>query len=682
MRTFFYILAVILCFKGTTQNIIKNPNFQESQNNLSPVCIWDNPDKFNDYVMYWRTIRQIEWTTPDFMVADYTQCVGSGAFEIWNNDLNNWFVFMALKEGIRSELKEEIAKNQQYVIRFLYSSTGTAYINVFVSKHFDNWRVSKELLTYVYDNDANYSSLEYPYINASWWKEKYAVISLSKNNYDNIIIVADKDNEMISDAILVDNVQLYKYCPDILLIENWLHFTKEYPYEAQVVKAGYNVGNQNPDGNVIVKSGASIVYKGVTDVYLEPGFETEPGAEFLAFIAPCGQMCDPLPTPNAGDDVLWCSSEPLTLGSTSSLPEDVEVHWTANPSNMLQFLDNPNSLHPVFMPPTFCGQVTFTMTLENICNETVSDQVFVQFNGNNEQYNNIIISNLNISNNVVSFLAGTNSCTEYIQVEVFSAEDNYQNPVYSQQFIPGIDYPCCFLDWTSEGLSFPPCFDYKIRVSARGLCNATYVETWLNWPRSEEVELLQVYNIITANGDNQNQCLVFETSGAEFFNVKVFNKYGNGNLWNLFYDESGLITSNQLITWCPLPFSVSDGTYFWTADFWNSCGNYIYPGGELYVVSSGGNQINTDGDQSDYIDETTPKIYPNPADNELFVNSGDYYAIRFEISDITGRIMKTENLSSDDIQSVDISDLPEGLYIFRLFTSSQDVFTFKFFKHD
>ena len=98
-----------------------------------------------------------------------------------------------------------------------------------------------------------------------------------------------------SQSYRYDDIRVWEYCPPQMLIENQTYEFKESAYEAGIIHAGYDVGAATPNGSVVVASTADIIYKAETEVSLEPGFETQPGAEFLAFIAPCGRNCDYLP---------------------------------------------------------------------------------------------------------------------------------------------------------------------------------------------------------------------------------------------------------------------------------------------------------------------------------------------------------------------------------------------------
>lgn len=62
-------------------------------------------------------------------------------------------------------------------------------------------------------------------------------------------------------------------------------------------------------------------------------------------------------------------------------------------------------------------------------------------------------------------------------------------------------------------------------------------------------------------------------------------------------------------------------------------------------------------------------IYPNPVQGKLFIKSAtDNKILGAEIYDVLGRKIKSNvlNLKSNEMQSIDVSDLKEGMYILNL----------------
>ncbi|MDD2200217.1 MAG: T9SS type A sorting domain-containing protein, partial [Bacteroidales bacterium] len=68
-------------------------------------------------------------------------------------------------------------------------------------------------------------------------------------------------------------------------------------------------------------------------------------------------------------------------------------------------------------------------------------------------------------------------------------------------------------------------------------------------------------------------------------------------------------------------------------------------------------------------------LYPNPAADWIFVQI-EAYNVDIEITDINGRVLISDKLTSSVI---DISHLPEGMYIVKLNTG-KEIITEKFFK--
>ena len=74
--------------------------------------------------------------------------------------------------------------------------------------------------------------------------------------------------------------------------------------------------------------------------------------------------------------------------------------------------------------------------------------------------------------------------------------------------------------------------------------------------------------------------------------------------------------------------------------------------------------------------EDKVNIYPVPARNELFFELGSIGKVKFDLRDLTGRLLvEGEMLNENTINSVDVSDLLPGVYIIKL--EDQNSFAFK-----
>lgn len=71
--------------------------------------------------------------------------------------------------------------------------------------------------------------------------------------------------------------------------------------------------------------------------------------------------------------------------------------------------------------------------------------------------------------------------------------------------------------------------------------------------------------------------------------------------------------------------------------------------------------------------ENCNTISPNPCSDYFYINSNDREVESFQLFDINGNIVLSENnLSRNEIE-VDISDLPIGLYVYKIFFKDDDV---------
>ncbi len=69
--------------------------------------------------------------------------------------------------------------------------------------------------------------------------------------------------------------------------------------------------------------------------------------------------------------------------------------------------------------------------------------------------------------------------------------------------------------------------------------------------------------------------------------------------------------------------------------------------------------------------KTDINVYPNPAKNFVHVRVGDTEQAALRVYDILGSVVKSEKLSNDNI--VDIRDLPQGMYVFRIYSGSKTI---------
>ena len=71
----------------------------------------------------------------------------------------------------------------------------------------------------------------------------------------------------------------------------------------------------------------------------------------------------------------------------------------------------------------------------------------------------------------------------------------------------------------------------------------------------------------------------------------------------------------------------------------------------------------------DNYDDFTFNIYPNPANKYLYFNTNTSTGISYEIFDLSGRLIKNDNIFSDT--PIDVSQLSSGQYIIKIQSSNK-----------
>ncbi|MFT6717374.1 MAG: hypothetical protein ACJAUV_001308 [Flavobacteriales bacterium] len=124
----------------------------------------------------------------------------------------------------------------------------------------------------------------------------------------------------------------------------------------------------------------------------------------------------------------------------------------------------------------------------------------------------------------------------------------------------------------------------------------------------------------------------------------------------------------------------------------NLTASYYYGEGELvFYIYEAGNYANGDT-ATMYLNWADPsataiqedvfgnvELYPNPVNNELVLNNIENMS-HIEIIGATGQTVLTENLSQN-IQNINLTDLPKGIYIAKLIHENGEVNTRRIFKN-
>jgi hypothetical protein len=70
-------------------------------------------------------------------------------------------------------------------------------------------------------------------------------------------------------------------------------------------------------------------------------------------------------------------------------------------------------------------------------------------------------------------------------------------------------------------------------------------------------------------------------------------------------------------------------------------------------------------------------IYPNPTRSQLFVSHSQYDEFNITITDITGKLLKSTTIHSNE--AIDVASFPKGLYLIQV-ESNKEKNTYKFIK--
>jgi len=72
--------------------------------------------------------------------------------------------------------------------------------------------------------------------------------------------------------------------------------------------------------------------------------------------------------------------------------------------------------------------------------------------------------------------------------------------------------------------------------------------------------------------------------------------------------------------------------------------------------------------REDFIHSGQVKIYPNPARDILILETGELFVKRWQVLDVSGKIMLSQSIESRGREQIDIKTLDAGLYLIRLHT--------------
>ncbi|MCB0480737.1 MAG: gliding motility-associated C-terminal domain-containing protein [Flavobacteriales bacterium] len=347
------------------------------------------------------------------------------------------------------------------------------------------------------------------------------------------------------DDIELFDIGLFEDCPQVKYIQNTIQISTVEDADQQLF-AGTNVGAPFPatTGEVKIAYGGNVVYKAGEEVILDTGFQTLPGANFLAYIAPCEenpcQGVSSMPT----KEYELCSGSPQNISTDFVPTPHYTVKW--NPTTHLT-INDPYS--PIFTPPSGTGVATYLVSFTDPCGTTGYQLIRISYTDGS------VAPSITLTNQVLdeynfSFDFIPQPESEWLEIDikrksdgliVFSTSRMYYNDDYGNPF--HFSAPCYIL-----GLSV--CYDYEVIVRTKNVCLPDIVTEVIDWNRSSyctpkpQILTAPLPNVITPNGDGSNDIYCIEVCGAEAYEIEVFNRWDAS-----IYQSSGKVCNKNVCLW-------------------------------------------------------------------------------------------------------------------------------------
>ncbi len=303
-------IIIIFCFTAlhlfAQDNLIYNPGFENGPN--SPKCDY-GIEQYDQALFIDNDIYDWKRATCSGF-APFYKCTNQYSYPDWMEcscgskkaGLNCYSRFVYLdktsdkghQDAIRTGLVNKMGSDKNYLFRITYAGVSpkssqqpdlSARTRIYFTKYSTNWSANW--------GNSKLSFVMYPPSDA-WFQHWFPLNGPILNS---IPYVGDLFSKLSNIAIdceqgefYIDYVELSESCANPILIENHqFNFSiDELPYKSSgILRAGYDVGSSQPNGDVVVRTGANETFKAATSISLEPGFIVESGANFNMVIEPC-----------------------------------------------------------------------------------------------------------------------------------------------------------------------------------------------------------------------------------------------------------------------------------------------------------------------------------------------------------------------------------------------------------
>lgn len=374
----FFLLPLVITGQN---NLVPNPGFEEGD--TFDQCGWDTrtsplpnipwplfrPNAFDPYVDNWFVARQSnrqKWDVASYLDIDINNCslkyLGSCSSFISPNPAllpSKRFVDMyarlrknakakKLKKyrhcAIRAHLFEALDIGATYILRIKFVAlapaqnkseltfSGKNHLKIHFTKWGPHWSSnSNNNQKFLHAVDIERTKTV---ASCSWEfaEEEFTVPNDNDHNQLQYMIIYVEEGRFI-----IDEVAVFKKCPDEMLIENKVYDMYFYSplhsnipfvnHASNIIKAGYDAGAPTANGNVIVQQHADVTFRAGNRIELLPGFSIESfGAKFIAEISPCaGQGKKGDDEDNDYDTTIISSPEPRDEPYDEPLPNDINT---------------------------------------------------------------------------------------------------------------------------------------------------------------------------------------------------------------------------------------------------------------------------------------------------------------------------------------------------------------------
>lgn len=684
MKSLLFVAPLFFAVSASAQfvNIVRNAGFEDVIPNASYGCgpgptanSTGGPDNLIDLESYWT--EAAPWTVPD--KRRNLVCNGIGSPDHYcepGHDAHTGIHsgFTSFLEYICQEFGSSLTQGHYYHVEFYVKSDATPDI---AGIRFSTERPEQCLNlngTHLLDIDGE------PHISVPTTLDISNWTLISRTFY------ADQAYEWMTVGIFRNdhNGGIYwddfsitdigaEACRSDARIENGVYYNLgDYVQEAShFILSGYDAGAPTPNGDVVVDNNSRVQYKAGSEVGLLPGFGTKLGAEFGAFIAPCGSSCSP-PIVVAGNSATLCGTSSYQLGSPNN--NGVALTWSASPSSALAYLDDPTSPAPIFTPPANqLGTIVYTLSVVNSCGMNGNASVTIHFDSNPDPSPSVNLTNINLA--IPSFDITFGAHTETITVEIL---DVSLTTVYaSYTYHEGTDFTCCVMPWQlPEMLS--PCNPYKIRVTTKNYCFANTAEQIIDWDPRGPAAFISTPNVFTPNGDGINDGFCITFSGATAYTISV--QSGSATV----FQGSGQILPPMACLWdgsCNQPVNctgneVGDGTYFYVITLTACDGSTIDESGFMTVLHGdgryGSGSENAPAEPPQKTDELA--VFPNPASSYVWLDAQLAKAggVTVQIYNANGTVVYRKQLSDTQElrEEVDLTPFAAGVYMVEMVTGN------------